>query len=447
MCVIYWLPSISMLNKMTKKDSLSLMATLVGDAVRKNAGKHKNRWSWYTPFMAAASEAISQRIPVVDFVLDLRDARIPLSSECEIFKRLSSSSSSRRIIVLNKVDLVSRSQVKECLRHFEGQKFPVFSVNSHNKDNIHEFLNFLQGQVRALKKAEPQRHTITMMLVGIPNVGKSALANSLHQIGRISATEKGRLKHAVVSPLPGETKEISGLKVASHPNIYVLDTPGILPPQIIDVNVNANFALTDLNLFGKIKRLSAKTGSIYVCSYTLIVLWMQCTKIRLVAHNLRNSLSDVKFGAGAFTDSLAGEKVLAQYFLSVLNLSNEYQKWEKLSTPELLVSVKDDNVASHFGSSVNRVLSAEDSLDHTKDSVVRNVRKRLFEAASSFKGNIHNQEELLRLIQTEFIVLKKAFALACWSEEEMNHKVAVKLLNLFRTGRLGHYVLDSIPHT
>ncbi|XP_057540430.1 DAR GTPase 2, mitochondrial isoform X2 [Amaranthus tricolor] len=466
-----------MLNKMTKKDSLSLMATLVGDAVRKNAGKHKNRWSWYTPFMAAASEAISQRIPVVDFVLDLRDARIPLSSECEIFKRLSSSSSSRRIIVLNKVDLVSRSQVKECLRHFEGQKFPVFSVNSHNKDNIHEFLNFLQGQVRALKKAEPQRHTITMMLVGIPNVGKSALANSLHQIGRISATEKGRLKHAVVSPLPGETKEISGLKVeshsdgfnnvfifpslfrlnhyvailgfqvASHPNIYVLDTPGILPPQIIDVNVNANFALTDLNLFGKIKRLSAKTGSIYVCSYTLIVLWMQCTKIRLVAHNLRNSLSDVKFGAGAFTDSLAGEKVLAQYFLSVLNLSNEYQKWEKLSTPELLVSVKDDNVASHFGSSVNRVLSAEDSLDHTKDSVVRNVRKRLFEAASSFKGNIHNQEELLRLIQTEFIVLKKAFALACWSEEEMNHKVAVKLLNLFRTGRLGHYVLDSIPHT
>ncbi|XP_057530138.1 DAR GTPase 2, mitochondrial-like [Amaranthus tricolor] len=165
--------------------------------------------------MAAASEAISQRIPVVDFVLDLRDARIPLLSECEIFKRLSTSSSSRRIIVLNKVDLARGSQVKECLRHFEGQKFSVFSVNSHNKDNIHEFLNFLQGQVRALKKSEPQRHTITMMLVGIPNVGKSSLANSLHQIGRISATgiEYHNSWHAVVSPLPGETKEISGLKL------------------------------------------------------------------------------------------------------------------------------------------------------------------------------------------------------------------------------------------
>lgn len=52
---------------------------------------------------------------------------------------------------------------------------------------LNQFLGFLQVQVRALKKAEPERHTITMILVGIPNVGKSALANSLHQIGRISA--------------------------------------------------------------------------------------------------------------------------------------------------------------------------------------------------------------------------------------------------------------------
>jgi mitochondrial GTPase 1 len=96
----------------------------------------------------------------------------------------------------------------------------------------------------------------------------------LSDFDTLLATEKGRLKHAVVSPLPGETKEISGLKVesysdgfnnlfiflslfrlnhylsisgfqvASHPNIYVLDTPGILPPQIIDVNVCANLALT-----------------------------------------------------------------------------------------------------------------------------------------------------------------------------------------------------------
>lgn len=115
-----------------------------------------------------------------------------------------------------------------------------------------QFLNFLQARVRELKKSGHSSHATTMMLVGIPNVGKSALANSLHQIGRISAagmkfswaadpgivwtssycylsnykeflfvkfwrtahlTEKGKLKHAVVSSQPGETKNISSLKV------------------------------------------------------------------------------------------------------------------------------------------------------------------------------------------------------------------------------------------
>lgn len=58
---------------MTNQESLLLMATRVGNTVRKMAGTDK---SWYTPFMAAASDAVSRRIPDVDFVLDLRDARV-----------------------------------------------------------------------------------------------------------------------------------------------------------------------------------------------------------------------------------------------------------------------------------------------------------------------------------------------------------------------------------
>ncbi|XP_021725841.1 DAR GTPase 2, mitochondrial-like isoform X2 [Chenopodium quinoa] len=362
---------------MTKKESLLLMAKRVGNTVIKMAGDGK---SLYTPFMAAASTAVSQRIASVDFVLDLRDARIPLSSECELLRRLSTSSSSRRLVVLNKVDLAGRSKVKEWTRYFERESFPTFGVNAHNKDNIQEFLGFLQSQVRALKKSEPERHTITMMLVGIPNVGKSALANSLHHIGRISAAEKGKLKHAVVSPIPGETKSICSLKVASHPSIYILDTPGILPPQLNDVEACAKLALT-----------------------------------------------------GALRDNLAGEKALAQYFLSVLNLNHEYQKWEKLCIHELPVSGNND-----------KTTTPEVITDHTQDSVVLSVRRSLFEVNSSFRGNLQEEEELLRLIKAEFDVLKKALKLPAGSED-IEHKVAVKLLNLFRTGRLGHYILDSIP--
>lgn len=106
---------------------------------------------------------------------------------------------------------------------------------------ILQFLNFLQAQLRLLKKLDYFSSTITVMLVGIPNVGKSAIVNSLHKIGRISAAgtqtiltgfhpstlhyefllncwffiEKGKLKHATVSPQPCETKDIRSFKVCT----------------------------------------------------------------------------------------------------------------------------------------------------------------------------------------------------------------------------------------
>ncbi|PHU01792.1 DAR GTPase 2, mitochondrial, partial [Capsicum chinense] len=199
----------------------------------------------------------------------------------------------------------------EWLKYFEQKKCLVFGVNSHNKDNIKELLNFLQARVRELPKIGHGDQTITLMLFGIPNVGKSALANSLHQIGRISAAEKGRLKHAVASPHPGETKNISGLKIASHPSIYVLDTPGVFPAEILDA----------------------------------------------------------------------------------------------------------------------------------EDFIVNKVRRMLYEAVSSFNGDLEDKETMSQLIKAEFAALRDAFNLPPDSDDCVR-KVAAKLLNLYRTGRLGHYTLD-----
>ncbi|KAJ8560893.1 hypothetical protein K7X08_027083 [Anisodus acutangulus] len=218
------------------------------------------------------------------------------------------------------------------------------------------------------------------MLVGIPNVGKSALANSLHQIGRISAAEKGRLKHAIVSPHPGETKSISGLKIASHPSIYVLDTPGVFPAEILDAEACSNLALT-----------------------------------------------------GAIRDCLVGEVELAEYFLSIFNSCDEYKKWAKLS-----LSGADDV------SELERRQKRQYLTDHTQDFVVNKVRRTLFEAVSSFDGNLQDEEIMLQLIKAEFAVLGDAFNLPPDSDDYVR-KVAAKLLNLYRTGRLGHYTLDPAP--
>ncbi|KAM3289060.1 hypothetical protein P3S67_017347 [Capsicum chacoense] len=119
---------------MTLKHSL---VQKIGNAI-KEVARNKGSTCWYTPHMAAASRAITERIPLVDILLEVRDARIPLSSTCELIKHLSPSS--RRIIILNKSDLANHIQLKEWLRYFEQKKCLVFGVNSHNKDNIKEVI-------------------------------------------------------------------------------------------------------------------------------------------------------------------------------------------------------------------------------------------------------------------------------------------------------------------
>lgn len=121
---------------MTLKGSL---VQKIGNAIKEVARNKGSTW-WYTPHMAAASRAITERIPLVDILLEVRDARIPLSSACELIRHHSPSS--RRIIILNKTDLANHIQLKEWLKYFEQQKCLVFGVNSHNKDNINETCSY-----------------------------------------------------------------------------------------------------------------------------------------------------------------------------------------------------------------------------------------------------------------------------------------------------------------
>ncbi|CAK7349255.1 unnamed protein product [Dovyalis caffra] len=364
--------------------SRSIGLRKIGEALK------KAKSGWYTLHMAAASHAIAQRIPLADFILEVRDARIPLSSHYQLLSNFPPSSL-RHIIVMNKTDLANRSQLEEWTKYFEQQNCISYGVNSHNKVNVKEFLNFLQAHVRELKKTDHSGHTTTMMIVGIPNVGKSALANSLHQLGRIGAAERGKLKHATVSPHPGETKDISSLKIGSHPNIYVLDTPGILPPQIHDSEVCSKLALT---------------GAI---------------------------------------ENLVGEKELAQYFLAILNTSDEYKKWERLSTHGNDRSFTGKEVDGSSGSNLDTKQKKQYPSDHTQDFMVHRVRRTLFESISGLDGNVQNEKDLEELIEVQFTSLREAFQLSLDPGNDAQTKISAKLLNLYHTGRLGHYTLDPLP--
>uniref|UniRef100_A0A804RKS1 G domain-containing protein n=1 Tax=Zea mays TaxID=4577 RepID=A0A804RKS1_MAIZE len=86
---------------------------------------------------------------------------------------------------------------------------PCVTVNSHSRESIKEVLKVVQARMREIKHGDCNC-TGTALLVGIPNVGKSAIVNAMHQIGRIAAAEKGKLKHAIVSSHLGETRDIRG---------------------------------------------------------------------------------------------------------------------------------------------------------------------------------------------------------------------------------------------
>ncbi|CAL1414690.1 unnamed protein product [Linum trigynum] len=355
----------------------------IGNAVKKAA---RNRGKgWYTPHMAAAASAVAGRIDLVDAVIEVRDARIPLASEYPLYRQRCPSKP--WIIALNKMDLADRSRVNEWSKYFEQRDCISYPVNSHNKDNVKEFLNVLQSQVRALNKDNPGQ-TRVLMIVGIPNVGKSALANSLHQIGRISARERGKFRYATVSPHPGETTDIISLKIASHPNVFVLDTPGILPPEILDVGTCSKLALT-----------------------------------------------------GAIKDCLVGEEVLAQYFLAILTLGSEYKKWTTTGKGCLYSDQKTDDSSGLESAGKGRKHSLT---DHTQDFIVHDVRQSLSKAITSYDGDLQNEKELTELVAMQFTALEEAFRIpGGLGDEGRSVVVASKVLNLYRTGRLGHYSLDN----
>ncbi|KAG8084325.1 hypothetical protein GUJ93_ZPchr0010g10425 [Zizania palustris] len=233
--------------------------------------------AWYGRHMAAADRAIRSRLPLVDLVLEVRDARVPATSAFAPLRRRSPEPDRRRLVVLNKADLADPSETEKWMAYMTQTSCPCVALNSHSRESIKELLNVVRARIREIKLGESDC-TGTVLLVGIPNVGKSAIVNAMHQIGRIGAAEKGKLKHAIVSSHPGETRDIIGYKVASHPNIYVLDTPGVLSPVFVNDESGPQLALT-----------------------------------------------------GAIKDSMLQECEIAQFLLALLNSREEYKEWENFN--------------------------------------------------------------------------------------------------------------------
>lgn len=164
--------------------------------------------NWFPGHMAAATRAIKHRLKISDLVIEVRDSRIPLSSAHPGLQ--PQLSAKRRVIALNKKDLANPNILNKWVSHFDSCKQDCIAINAHSRSSVQKLLELVELKLKEVISREP---TLLVMVVGVPNVGKSALINSIHQIALSRFPMQEKTKRATVGPLPGVTQDIAGFKV------------------------------------------------------------------------------------------------------------------------------------------------------------------------------------------------------------------------------------------
>lgn len=177
--------------------------------------------NWYPGHMAKTRRLLQDQLKRADLILEICDARLPFSSRNPELLRLTAGK--RRILLLNKADLADPEQTRSWIRFFQARgetAYPVHALTLKSKD----LLNTIDRSVRDIvEKAEEKgiRKTVRVMVIGVPNVGKSTLINRLRGTGIAKTGDR-----------PGVTKSNQWIHVT--PYLDLLDTPGMLWPRLDD---------------------------------------------------------------------------------------------------------------------------------------------------------------------------------------------------------------------
>ncbi len=194
---------------------------------------NKSNINWYPGHMAKTKKQIIEDLKLIDVVVEILDARIPISSQNpDIGKYIQGK---KRLVILNKSDLSNENENKKWVKYFEENNVPAVLASSNNGNGIGEALRKIEGiyndnSEKFLNKGRIGK-SIRIMVLGIPNVGKSSFIN------RIS-----NKKSAEVGNKPGVTKQKQWIRV--NQNIELLDTPGVLWPKFESEEVGLKLAYT-----------------------------------------------------------------------------------------------------------------------------------------------------------------------------------------------------------
>ena len=183
--------------------------------------------NWYPGHMKKTRELIQKNLKLVDVCVEVLDARIPVSSRNPILAELTQSKT--RIIVLNKSDLADEAKTAAWAEKLQADGSRVLVMNCNSGAGSSALLRMLEKIRDEKNEGRERQKDLRLMIVGIPNVGKSSLINRM--------TGK---KAAKTGNKPGVTRGKQWISLGDH--MMMLDTPGILWPKFEDRQVGLNLA-------------------------------------------------------------------------------------------------------------------------------------------------------------------------------------------------------------
>lgn len=189
---------------------------------------------WFPGHMTKAQRMIEENISMVDAVCEILDARIPNSSRNPDIDRLAAGKP--RLVILNRVDLADPQITARWRKYFEAQDIMILETDAKSGKGVKEFVptvkKLLADKLRAYEEKGQVGRTLRVMILGIPNVGKSTFINKV----------AGR-KAAIAGDKPGVTRGKQWINIDK--GLDLLDTPGILWPKFDSQEVGEMLAITN----------------------------------------------------------------------------------------------------------------------------------------------------------------------------------------------------------
>jgi len=188
--------------------------------------------NWYPGHMAKTRRMLEENIKLIDAVVEILDARIPLSSRNPHFDDIIKSKP--RLVILNKADLADNAKTEKWLDFYKKNNIKAICVSCQSGKGINQII----PEIFELAKDKTEKYaqkgvkkSVKVMIIGIPNVGKSTLINRI--VGKSAAKTGNR---------PGVTLSKQWIRLKD--GLELLDTPGILPPKLEDRDVALKLAYT-----------------------------------------------------------------------------------------------------------------------------------------------------------------------------------------------------------